>query len=152
MEPSLAVLVRPSRPEDARTLSAIAWSIVTAYGLPRDPELLEYGAPSRMVLAELCAEVEDQPVGTVTLAAHPHDPDAGWVSKFFVDPLTRGRGVGKALHRALLVEAHRAGLLRLELSTLTVFHEAIALYEAHGWKRRRFARGIERRYVLQIAD
>ncbi|MBI2392622.1 MAG: GNAT family N-acetyltransferase [Deltaproteobacteria bacterium] len=147
-----APTVRRVRREDAPALAAIAWSIVTAYGLPRDPDLLEYGKPRRGVYAELCAEVDGELVGTITLSQHPHDRSAGWVSKFFVDPLARGRGAGKALHAALLIEAHRAGMTWLELSTLTVFHEAIALYEAHGWKRRRSTHGMERRYFLRLVD
>lgn len=146
------VTVRRVRREDAPALAAIAWSIVTAYGLSHDPDLLQYGQPRLGVYAELCAELDGAPVGTITLSQHPHDRSAGWVSKFFVDPLARGRRVGKALHAALLVEAHRAGMTWLELSTLTVFHEAIALYEAHGWKRRRNARGIERRYWLRLVE
>lgn len=144
------VTVRPARPEDAPALSAIAWSIVTAYNLPRDEDLLVFGKRPRGMIAELLAQVGDEVAGTITLSLHPNDRDAGWVSKFFVDPLHRGAGVGKALHRAMLVEAHRAGLARLELSTLVVFREAIALYESKGWRRRRFARGMERRYELEL--
>jgi GNAT superfamily N-acetyltransferase len=81
---------------------------------------------------------------------HPRDRSAGWVSKFFVDPLARGGGVGRALHDALLREAHRAGLDWLELATLGVFREAIALYESRGWKPRKRTR--EPRYTLRLTD
>jgi GNAT superfamily N-acetyltransferase len=145
-----AVVVRRARKEDARALHAIALSIVTAYNLPHDSELLEYGRNRRGVLAELVGERAGEVLGTITLSVHPRDRDAGWVSKFFVDPIHRGAGAGRALHRALLVEAHRAGLAWLELSTLTVFREAIALYETNGWKLQPFRRGMERRYVLPL--
>ncbi len=144
------VVVRHTRPEDAAALHAIALSIVTAYNLPHDPDLLEYGRKRRGVIAELVAERGGEIVGTITLALHPRDRDAGWVSKFFVDPEHRGTGAGRALHRAMLVEAHRAGLAWLELSTLTVFREAIAMYESNGWKQRPFRRGMERRYTLDL--
>ncbi len=143
------ISVRASRAEDAPTLQAIALSIVTAYNLPPDPELLRYGRPRAELVVELVALVDELPVGTVTLSQHPRDRDAGWVSKFFVDPLHRGVGVGRALHAELLRAAHRAGFDALELSTLTVFREAIALYEAAGWRRKR-TRGSERRYVLKL--
>jgi GNAT superfamily N-acetyltransferase len=146
------IVVRRTSSEDARALADIALSIVTAYGLPHDRELLEYGRTRRGLIAELVAEREGVPVGTISLSIHPRDRDAGWVSKFFVDPLERGTGVGRALHRALIVEAHRAGIAWLELQTLTVFREAVALYQANGWKRRRWARGMERRYVLSLED
>lgn len=143
------ISVRASRADDAPTLQAIALSIVTAYNLPHDPDLLRYGRRGPELLVELVALVDDAPVGTVTLSQHPRDRDAGWVSKFFVDPLHRGVGVGRSLHAEVVRAAHRAGLERLELSTLGVFHEAIALYEAAGWRRKR-TRGHERRYVLQL--
>jgi GNAT superfamily N-acetyltransferase len=143
------ISVRASRPADAPMLHAIALSIVTAYNLPPDPDLLRYGKRRPELIVELVALVDDTPVGTVTLSQHPRDRDAGWVSKFFVDPLHRGEGVGKALHAELLRAAHRSGMECLELSTLPVFREAIALYERNGWKARR-TRGHERRYVLKL--
>lgn len=145
-----AIVVRHSQRVDAAALQAIALSIITAYNLPHDPGLLEYGRRRSGLIAELVAERGSDIVGTITLSLHPNDRDAGWVSKFFVDPVHRGAGAGRALHRALLVEAHRAGLAWLELSTLTVFREAIALYESNGWKLRPFRRGMERRYTLDL--
>lgn len=145
-----AIVVRHARRADAAALQAIALSIITAYNLPHDPGLLEYGRRRSGLIAELVAERGGEILGTITLSLHPNDRDAGWVSKFFVDPVHRGAGAGRALHRALLVEAHRAGLSWLELSTLTVFKEAIALYESNGWKLRPFRRGMERRYTLDL--
>lgn len=142
------ITVRRSRLEDAPALHGIALSIVTAYNLPHDANLLRYGQRTRDLIVELVALAEEVAVGTITLSLHPRDRDAGWVSKFFVDPLHRGGGVGRALHDELVREAHRAGLSYLELSTLGVFHEAIALYESRGWKRRAKLR--ERRYVLRL--
>lgn len=143
------VLVRRTSAADAPALSAIVLSIVTAYNLPHDPTLLTYGRRAADIIAELVAVTDGEPVGTITLSLHPRDRSAGWVSKFFVDPLARGTGVGRALHDELLREAHRAGLDWLELATLGVFREAIALYESRGWKRRKGTR--DPRYVLRLA-
>ena len=89
------ISVRSSRADDAPTLQAIALSIVTAYNLPHDPELLRYGKRRPELVVELVAVVAGTPAGTVTLSQHPRDRNAGWVSKFFVDPLHRGSGVGE---------------------------------------------------------
>ena len=145
-----AVTVRRTRPEDAAGLRIIALSILTAYNLPEDPHLLRYGKRAPDLIAELVAVLDNEPVGTITLSLHPRDRSAGWVSKFFVDPLARGAGVGRALHDAMLREAHRAGLDWLELSTLSVFREAVALYESRGWKPLKRTR--ELRYTLRLVE
>ncbi|MGZ5971207.1 MAG: GNAT family N-acetyltransferase, partial [Polyangiales bacterium] len=89
----VAVVVRLSRPSDAAALSAIALSIITAYGLAPEPELIAYGRKAQHLTRELVAELGSEIAGTITLSRHPHDRKAGWISKFFVDPLARGGGV-----------------------------------------------------------
>lgn len=131
---------------DASALREMVLSIVTAYGLPPDPDLLRFGAPSRSTYAELVAEEGGVLLGTITLSAHPRADDAGWISKFFVDPLHRGRGAGRALLAAAVREAHRLGMRWLELQTLVVFREAIALYDSTGWKLRRARPSARERY------
>lgn len=146
------LIVRRSRPADAASLHAIALSIVTAYGLSPDPDLLTFGVPPRRLVIELVAENGEQGIaGTITLSRHPHGKNAGWVSKFFVDPLARGSGAGRALLDAVIAEAEKLGMEWLELSTLEVFHAAIHLYESTGWKRRKLrGAGMERRYVRTL--
>jgi GNAT superfamily N-acetyltransferase len=147
----VAVTIRLSRPSDAAALSAIALSIVTAYGLTPEPELLAYGRKAQHFTRELVAELGSEIAGTVTLSRHPHDRKAGWISKFFVDPLARGGGVGRALLETVIAEAEDHGMEWLELSTLKVFHAAIHLYETTGWQRRALPdRGLERRYTKRI--
>jgi GNAT superfamily N-acetyltransferase len=153
------VVVRRSRPSDAAALSAIALSIIAAYGLAPEPELITYGRKHDHFTLELVAEIEGEIgersdaviAGTVTLSRHPHDRKAGWISKFFVDPLSRGGGVGRALLDAVIAQAEELGLEWLELSTLLVFRAAIHLYESTGWQRRALPdRGMERRYYRRI--
>jgi GNAT superfamily N-acetyltransferase len=145
------VIVRLARPADAAPLSAIALSIVTAYGLSKEPELLAYGRKLPYFTRELVAVLGEEIAGTVTLSRHPHDKKAGWISKFFVDPLARGEGVGRRLLDAVIAEAEENGMEWLELSTLRVFHAAIHLYESTGWQKRALPdRGMERRYTKRI--
>jgi putative acetyltransferase len=147
------VVVRRSRPSDVQALHDITLAILIAFRLPLDRDLLEYGARGGRTIAELVAEVDGVPIGTITVARHPTARDGGWISKFFVDPEQRGRGAGKALLEAAVNEARRAGFEWIELMTLTVFRDAIRLYEATGWRPRpaRKRDGIERRYVLDLA-
>lgn len=148
---SEVLVVRLSGPADAPTLSAIALSIVTAYGLGKEPELLAYGRKLPYFTRELVAALGDEIVGTVTLSRHPHDRKAGWISKFFVDPLARGEGVGRKLLETVIAEAEDNGMEWLELSTLKVFRAAIHLYESTGWQKRALPdRGMERRYTKRI--
>ncbi|MGZ3419791.1 MAG: GNAT family N-acetyltransferase [Polyangiales bacterium] len=147
----VAVVVRLSRPSDAAALSAIALSIITAYGLAPEPELIAYGRKAQHLTRELVAELGSEIAGTITLSRHPHDRKAGWISKFFVDPLARGGGVGRVLLDTVIAEAEELGMEWLELSTLKVFHAAIHLYETTGWQRRALPeRGMERRYFKRI--
>jgi len=54
----------------------------------------------------------------------------GWLCDVFVDPASRGRGVGKALVAAVRAEAERLGLLRLLLIT----KDAHGLYAGEGFR------------------
>jgi GNAT superfamily N-acetyltransferase len=64
------------------------------------------------------------------------DEGTGEVKRLWVTPAWRGRGVGRALMDALEHTArHRLGLTALELATGDRQPEAVALYEATGWRR-----------------
>ncbi len=154
---SIELEVRRSRPEDGPPLRWIALSIITAFNLGYDPELLEYGVVRARTLAELVAVRPDgEVVGTITVTRHPSTRGAAWISKFFVDPLHRGEGVGKALLAAAVDVARSSGATFVELMTLVVFRDAIKMYEGHGFRRRPLRRGVqhaarhERRYVLDL--
>lgn len=56
------------------------------------------------------------------------------VSRLFVDPAARGRGLAAALLRHALADARRRGL-RAVLDVGCGFGPAVALYEAEGWLR-----------------
>lgn len=57
----------------------------------------------------------------------------GEVKRLWVDPAARGRGLARAVVRALVGHARAHGLQRLVLECGTGQPEALALYESEGW-------------------
>ncbi len=57
------------------------------------------------------------------------------IKRMYVDPLARGRGIGRALVEALEHEARLAGVARIVLETGTRLSQAIRLYESMGYAR-----------------
>ncbi len=62
-------------------------------------------------------------------------PATGEVRRLWVDPGWRGRGVARALMAELEAAARGLGLHALQLATGDRQPEAVALYEATGWRR-----------------
>ncbi len=127
--------VRSLAPRDAPAVRDFVQVILLAHGLAGDRELLRYGLRGEALIAELVAAIDDVAVGTVTVTQSRLRPDAAWVSKLFVDPLHRGRRIGRALLARAVDDARAAGFQRIGLSTLPVFRDAIRLYEDTGWVR-----------------
>ena len=60
----------------------------------------------------------------------------GEIKRMFVDPATRGQGIGRAILDAIEKCAGYEGLDVLRLETGVRNHEAVALYEQAGYERR----------------
>lgn len=133
--------IRPLAREDAPLVRDFVQVVLLAHGLADDRELLRFGARSDDRIAELVAAIDGAPVGTVTVSHSRLRRDAAWVSKLFVDPLHRGRRIGRALLARAVEEARQAGFARIGLSTLPIFREAIRLYDDTGWVRAPRRRG-----------
>ena len=80
-------------------------------------------------------------LGTVMLQPPPHaghvvrGPDEAEVRALAVTPQARGRGVGRALLRAVTDRARDHGTRRLVLCTQTTMHAAQHLYTEAGFRR-----------------
>jgi GNAT superfamily N-acetyltransferase len=86
-------------------------------------------APPHGVL--LVAWLADQPIGCAGLRRQ--DDKTGTVSRVFVSPSHRRRGVGRLLMESLERHARQHGLRRLRLDTRHDLAEARALYAAIGF-------------------
>ena len=60
----------------------------------------------------------------------------GWIEDICVKREARGRGAGRLLYEALMREAKRAGLERVELNVWAFNEEARAFYEHMGMSER----------------
>jgi GNAT superfamily N-acetyltransferase len=81
--------------------------------------------------ALLLARLDGEPVGCG--AVRPHADGAAEVKRMYVVPAARGRGVARAILRALEAAATDLGYRRLVLETGIRQQEAMALYESEGW-------------------
>ena len=131
-------LLRTATPADGARARDIVFSILRSYGITPDPENLDadvvvFGQPNNGAKDEIVAEVSGEVVGLVALGTKREG--VGWLSKLFVNPEARGRGIGKALLLEAVARARAHGHTRVELRTRTIFREAVSLYEKTGWTR-----------------
>ena len=103
-------------------------------------------APRAAQGSQFVAETEGRPVGTVTYYPPREDEAAAgewwWWPKGFaylralgVDPVTRGRGVARALTIACIERARADGAAGIALNTLSFMPAATALYEGLGFRQ-----------------
>jgi putative acetyltransferase len=128
--------IRRATPADASTAATIIGGALADYRLPfepdgRDADVRWFGA--RADHDDLIAEEDGHPVGVASVGPHG-DEGVAWVSKVFVARSARGRGIGRALLRAVHEAARTRGYRRIGLRTRVVFRQAIALYESEGYK------------------
>jgi len=70
-----------------------------------------------------------------TCGVFPLAPDTYELRKMYLRPQSRGRGVGKRLLDVAIEWARAKGARRLVLDTVDAMKQAIAFYEAHGFRR-----------------
>jgi len=130
---SLAVTAEPFDSDDARRLIAgLDAGLAELYppeqrfGPNLKPEHLEDGRG-----AFLIARDGGRAVGCGAIRVL--DPISAEVKRMYVEPVERGKGVGRAVLTALEEAARDLGVQRLVLETGTHQHAAIALYKGAGF-------------------
>ena len=83
--------------------------------------------------AFLIAYLEDRAVGCG--AVRRLDETTAELKRMYVDPLARGRGIGRSLISALEDEARLLGAVKVVLETGTRLSAAIRMYEGMGYAR-----------------
>jgi len=132
-------IIRPAAADDRNSALAIAAAGMREFGVEPefdtlDADLALIGTAHARLVAGLVAERDGMVCGCIVVT-RSGDDGSGKLSGFYVDPASRGHGIGRALLRAALQAARAAGLLQLTLLTWEHMHAARALYEASGWVR-----------------
>ena len=109
-----------------------------------EPALPDEAAFGEMLKDEICLVCEDagRAVGMAVMRlrtyAHPavKTHTVGWIEDICVAREARGRGAGRRLYEALMREAKRANVERVELNVWAFNEEARAFYEHMGMSER----------------
>jgi GNAT superfamily N-acetyltransferase len=130
--------IRHARPEDGRPVRRFVFDILNEYHVPADPDdddrdVMEFGAPTDARVVQLVAEIEGEPIGSAILT--PYGDGEVKLSKLFLKPEFRGRGLGRELLERAEAEAEQRGYGRISLCTRERYAEAVRLYERSGWTR-----------------
>ena len=67
------------------------------------------------------------------VSLRPLESGVAEVKRLWVDPITRGQGLGRRMMRAIETRARDMGFVHLKLDSNTVLTEAVALYRSDGW-------------------
>jgi GNAT superfamily N-acetyltransferase len=129
--------IRHARPEDGRPVRRFVFDILNEYHVAADPDdsdadVMAFGAPADGVV-QLVAEVDGEPIGSAILTPYS-DADIK-LSKLFLKPEFRGRGLGREMLERSEAEAKALGYSRISLCTRALYVEAVRLYERAGWSR-----------------
>jgi GNAT superfamily N-acetyltransferase len=129
--------IRHARAEDGRPVRRLVFDILNEYRVAADPDdsdadVMAFGAPADGVV-QLVAEVDGEPIGSAILT--PYSDSDIKLSKLFLKPEFRGRGLGREMLERSEAEAKARGYRRISLGTRALYVEAVRLYERAGWSR-----------------
>lgn len=133
------IIKRGATPEDYRTAAELFRQYAAGLGfdlafqgfedeLKRLPQM--YGPPAGCLL--LAADPAAGPVGCVGL--RPLADGACEMKRLYVTPSAQGRGLGRRLAEAVIVEARRLGYAVMRLDTVAEMTAANALYRSLGFR------------------
>jgi DNA-binding MarR family transcriptional regulator/GNAT superfamily N-acetyltransferase len=80
------------------------------------------------------ADVEGQSMGHIFLVKHPEEPEVAKLRLLFVEPGTRGMGLGHALVNECIQFARTAGYRRIVLWTQSILVAAHSIYRRAGFR------------------
>ena len=80
------------------------------------------------------AEIDGQSVGHIFLVKHPDEPETAKLRLLFVEPSTRGMGLGASLVKECIRFARTAGYKKIVLWTQSILTSAHHLYERAGFR------------------
>jgi GNAT superfamily N-acetyltransferase len=133
-----ALTIRPGRPRDVPTITALIHGLADYERLPRQTTtaaIRRHGFGRRRHFETLICRLRGRPVGlalyTFTYSTFLARPTL-WLEDLFVVPEARGHGAGLGLLRALARIAVRRGCGRMEWSVLDWNRPAIRFYRALG--------------------
>ena len=121
--------------DDVRALLARSDAYAAALYPAESNHLIDEAALSARGVAFFVARIDGRALGCGAMVPDP-DGGAAEIKRMFVETEARGRGVGRALLRAIEGAARSAGIGIVRLETGIAQPEALGLYEADGYVRR----------------
>ncbi len=141
MKPSLVIQAeRPDQPDVVAALAALDAYLTTLYA-PEANHILDVQALLAPDVVFLVARERARLLGTGAFRQMPGEPASDGrpyaeIKRMFVDPASRGRGVGAQIVAALEAAMLASGCTLALLETGRDQVEAVRLYERAGYRRR----------------
>ncbi|MDO6728034.1 GNAT family N-acetyltransferase [Cognatishimia sp. 1_MG-2023] len=126
------VTVAIADPRDPRATALLhrSHALMQSLFAEEDNHYLEVSELCAANISFFVAKKDETYLGCVALANKGH---YGEMKSMFVDPATRGLGIGAALMQQLETEARAQGLVAIKLETGDTLHEAHRLYYRFGF-------------------
>lgn len=102
----------------------------------QDRPLTDFAARLRDMPTFVAGRIKGQPLAVASWAAgmDPRAAQRGWLLSVFARPEARGQGFAEAAIRAVLDDAHAAGMRSIGLNVRETAHHAQALYRRLGFR------------------